>query len=289
MAPRLYVPVPLHAGQRLALPDGAARHVQVLRLQPGQPVTLFDGSADAEWPAEIVAIGKRSVEVAVGAPLPVDRELALRVGLAIGMPANERMDALVEKAVELGAASIEPLVCARSVVRLAGERAQARQRHWARVAEAACEQCGRVRVPAVALPLKLDAWLRRFEPGAPGSPPVRIVLSLHRDAVAPAALDLASGAGTAVRTGAGAALRADTAARVPPGAAAPLDVVVLSGPEGGLAPEEEAAAVGRGFVRVSLGPRVLRADTAPLAWLAWLAGAAAGDRADRARQGGERA
>jgi len=273
MTPRLFVPGPLTAGQRLALPVAATRHVQVLRLQPGQPVRLFDGEADAEWPAQIVAMGKRSVEVDVGAPLPVDRELALRVGLAIGMPANERMDALVEKSVELGAAAIDPLVCARSVVRLAGERAEARQRHWARIAEAACEQCGRVRVPRVGLPLKLDAWLRRFDPGAagPAPAPVRIVLSFDRDAVAPAALDLP-------RRAAAAPAQAGAAHPARLGAAAQLDVVVLSGPEGGLAPDEEAAAVARGFVGVWLGPRVLRADTAPLAWLAWLAGSAAGER-----------
>ena len=273
MAPRLFVPGPLHAGQRLALPEAAARHVQVLRLQPGQSVLLFDGEADADWPAEIVAMGKRSVEVDVGAPLPVDRELALRVGLAIGMPANERMDALVEKAVELGVAAIDPLVCARSVVRLAGERAVARQRHWARIAEAACEQCGRVRVPRIGVPQKLEDWLRRLDADEAGSSPAarRIVLSFDRDAVAPAALDLLPGAGAPGRHERG----RDTGAQA--GAVVPLDVVVLSGPEGGLAPDEEAAAVERGFVRVRLGPRVLRADTAPLAWLAWLAGAALGN------------
>ena len=247
-------------------------------LQPGQPVLLFDGEADAEWPAQIVAMGKRSVEVDVGAPLPVDRELALRVGLAIGMPANERMDALVEKVVELGAAAIDPLVCARSVVRLAGERAEARRRHWARVAEAACEQCGRVRVPQVGLPLKLDAWLRQFDPGAagPAPAPARIVLSFDRDAVAPAAIDLARRAAAPGRAGVGNPARLGAAEPARLGAAPALDVVVLSGPEGGLAPDEEAAAVARGFIRVWLGPRVLRADTAPLAWLAWLAGAGLG-------------
>ena len=96
----------------------------------------------------------------------VERELPLAVTLAIGIPANERMDGLVEKATELGAAALQPLVCERSVVRLAGERAEARQRHWQAVAASASEQCGRVRVPRIAGPTRFDAWLRELDAAA---------------------------------------------------------------------------------------------------------------------------
>ena len=229
----------------VALPAAAARHVQVLRLQPGETVLLFNGSDGAEWPAEIVRIGRNAVDVRVGAALPVERELPWAVTLAVCVPANDRMDALVEKAGELGAHAIQPLVCERSVLRLSGERAEARRRHWSGVAAAASEQCGRARVTGI-LPLRsFAAWL---DADAGSGAALKVVLSLDPEAVgAAAACDELAGAGR--------------------GAA----IVILSGPEGGLSGAEEAAAVASGFRRVSLGPRVLRADTAPLALLAWLA------------------
>src|SRR6185295_9204335 len=114
------------------------RHVQVLRLQPGDAITLFDGRG-GEHVAEVLRMGRSEVAVQVGARHEVDRELAVAVTLAVGMPANDRMDALVEKATELGAAAIQPLLCERSVLRLAGERAQKKVAHWRGVAIAACE------------------------------------------------------------------------------------------------------------------------------------------------------
>ncbi|MEO5883689.1 MAG: 16S rRNA (uracil(1498)-N(3))-methyltransferase [Caldimonas sp.] len=232
-------------GDTLVLPPAESRHVQVLRLQPGDTLGLFNGEDDLEWPAKVVRIGRNAVELRVAAPgRAVERELPRAVTLAVGIPANERMDGLVEKATELGAAALQPLVCERSVVRLAGERAEARQRHWLAVAASASEQCGRVRVPRIAVPTRLDVWLRALD--APLAPGGRWLLSLADSARRPAALD-----GPA---------RADD----------PAGLLVLSGPEGGLAPEEEAAAMRHGFVPVSLGPRTLRADTAPLALLAWL-------------------
>ena len=225
----------------VTLPAAAARHVQVLRLQPGDALVVFNGSDGADWPSEIVRMGRREVDVRVGAPLPVDRELACDVTIALGVPANDRMDALVEKAGELGAAAIQPLVCERSVVRLSGERAEAKRAHWQAVATAASEQCGRARVAAVRPVASLAGWLETL---AASSTERRVVLSLAPSALSP---DVAFD-GVAPRT----------------------PVVVLSGPEGGLAPAEESAALVRGFVPVRLGPRVLRADTAPLAVLAWL-------------------
>ncbi|MEP6739134.1 MAG: 16S rRNA (uracil(1498)-N(3))-methyltransferase [Caldimonas sp.] len=239
------------SGAVVDLPSTAARHVQVLRLQPGATIVLFNGRDGLEWPAAITRIGRASVDVQVGDPVPLDRELPCAVTLALGVPANDRMDALVEKAGELGAAAIQPLLCERSVLRLAGERAEAKRRHWRGVAAAASEQCGRARVADILPMLGLAAWLdrtTRAEHGA-SAPVRRVVLSLDAAAAAPTeALAEVLAAPVGVRA----------------------SMVVLSGPEGGLTHDEERAAVAAGFVRVGLGPRVLRADTAPLALLAWL-------------------
>jgi 16S rRNA (uracil1498-N3)-methyltransferase len=244
MPPRLHVDAALAAAQALALPPAAARHVQVLRLQPGAAVTLFDGNG-GEWSAEIAAMGKREVQVRPIERHAVERELPFAVTLALAMPAGERMDYVVEKATELGASAIQPLLSQRSVLRLAADRADKRRAHWQAVAIAACEQCGRNRVPRVQAPLPLAAWLGALGPPAPHDS--RWLLGWHDP------LPLARALAQAM-------------------AAAPLaDVLTLSGPEGGFTLDEEALAASRGFVTVGLGPRVLRADTAPLAALAALA------------------
>ncbi len=165
------------------------------------------------------------------------RETAREVHLALGVPANERMDWLVEKATELGVASIQPLLAERSVLKLKGERAEKKRAHWQGIAVAACEQCGRNRVPEVRESLALPDWVRTLGPGA------RLLLSLQ--------------AGTQPLQQALAA-------------AAPGPVTFLSGPEGGLTAAEEALALAHGFVPVTLGSRTLRAETAPLAALAAL-------------------
>jgi len=236
MPPRFFIDQPLHAGDKLSLPAGAARHVQVLRLQPGAAITLFNGDG-AEWLASVTQMGRSDVAVQVGAGTRVERELALPITLALGVPANERMDGLIEKATELGVARVQPLMCERSVLRLAGERAQKKLAHWQGVAVAACEQSGRTRVPQIGPVLSLNDWLACLPAVADGA---RWVLSL-RDAQALHRL------------------------------AAPTSLISLSGPEGGLTEAEEGAAAAAGFQAVSLGPRVLRADTAPLALLAHLA------------------
>ena len=248
MPPRLHVATAFAAGAALVLPAAAARHVRVLRLQPGSPLLLFNGDDEAEWQATVSRMTKAEVEVRLDGPVAVDRELRWAVTLALGAPANDRMDAFVEKACELGAAAIQPLLCERSVLRLAGERAEAKRRHWSGIASSASEQCGRTRVATVAPMQGLQGWLE----SALATSRVRgVVLSFAADAAPAASL------GEVVSM-------ASVAAGERPG------VVVLSGPEGGLTAAEEAAAVERGFVRVGLGPRVLRADTAPLALLAWL-------------------
>ena len=228
------------AGAALSLPEGTARHVQVLRLQPGHQITLFNGQG-GEWNATITRMGRSDVEVILGVHRPDEREAGRAVQLALGMPANERMDWLVEKATELGAASLQPLHTSRSVLRLAGARADKKQKHWQSVAVAACEQCGGNRVPAVAPVQDLAAWLKSLSPVDLKAPALRCLLSLA-DGSMPLGQALA---------------------RVP--TAAP--VIFLSGPEGGLSPAEEALASAHGFVPVTLGARVLRAETAALAAL----------------------
>jgi 16S rRNA (uracil1498-N3)-methyltransferase len=237
--PRLYVDAALAAGTVCELPEGPARHVQVWRLQPGDALTVFDGRG-GEWSATVASMGRKSVSLLLGAHDPVERELPQQVTLALGMPANDRMDALVEKATELGAATIQPLMTERSVLRLAGERADKRVEHWRGVAIAAAEQCGRTRVPHIAPVRTLADWLGAA-PATGEAAATRWLLGFQ-DAVPLA--QAAAGASTAVQ--------------------------VLSGPEGGLSPVEEELARARGFVTVGLGPRVLRADTAPLAVLAHL-------------------
>jgi 16S rRNA (uracil1498-N3)-methyltransferase len=237
---RLHVDAELSAGLELDLPEGAARHVQVLRLQPGHELVLFNGRG-GEWHARIARIGRRDVQVQVTAHDAVERELALPVTLAVGMPANDRFDWLIEKATELGVAALQPLVCERSVARGAAERAQRKLEHWRAVAVAAAEQSGRTRVPAIAAALPLATWLQEHHRPLPEAP--LLMLSL-RDAQ-----PLAGG------------LQALRGAR---------GVTLLSGPEGGLSPAEEERAPGAGALPVSLGPRVLRAETAPLAVLAVL-------------------
>lgn len=241
MTARFYADLPLAIGDALGLPERAARHVQVLRLQPEDSITLFN-SRGGEFEARITRMGRSDVQVVITAHHPIEREARRAVHLAIGMPANERMDWLVEKAGELGAASITPLMAERSVLRLKGERADKKVAHWQAVAIAACEQCGRNRVPPLHDVATLTDWLASLPPPAPTAP--RLLLSL--------------------RAGTQPLLQALAGA----GSAAP--VTLLSGPEGGLSAAEEDAAIAAGFAPVTLGPRTLRAETAPLACLALL-------------------
>ena len=209
-------------------------------MQPGQSISLFsgDGEVEGEFSATIQSMGRSEVTVQVGEFKPTQLELTRAVHLAVGMPANERMDWLVEKATELGVASIQPLMTERSVLRLAAERADKKRLHWQGIAAAACEQCGRNRVPQIHLPASLNDWLKTSDAAVD----VRLLLSLQ--------------AGSQPLTKAVGINQAMT---------------FLSGPEGGLSVLEEAAAFAKGFAPVTLGPRVLRSETAPLTVLAALA------------------
>lgn len=227
MLPRLFIPSALRAGV-FGLPAAAARHAQVLRLRAGENLLLFDG-AGGEWLARLDS----PQQVEVLEHRAIESETGPRIHLAMGMPANERMDGLVEKATELGVASIQPLITQRSVLRLSGERAQKRVQHWQGIATAACEQCGRNRLPHIAPIRKLADWL-----GDLPSATARFLLSPQAESTALLPV-------------------------LPEGHHA----YVLSGPEGGLSDDEEALACAAGFTPATLGPRVLRADTAPLAAL----------------------
>jgi len=235
--PRLHLDRPLAAGAELALDEGAARHAHaVLRLRPGAAVVVFDGRGHA-FHAELLSTGRRGARVRLGDALHDDPESPLRVTLALGVSRGERMDLAVQKAVELGAACIAPLLTERTVVRLAGDRAERRQAHWAGIAASACEQCGRNRVPEVLAAQPLAQWLELAGAGdAPG-------LRLLPDPRATVGL-----------------------ATLPP--PRPLALTLLIGPEGGLSEAEHSLAGRHGFTGVRLGPRVLRTETAVIAALA---------------------
>jgi 16S rRNA (uracil1498-N3)-methyltransferase len=220
------------APQRFALPPSVFHHaVRVRRLRSGDALMLFDGEG-REALARLEVVGRDAAEARIAHVAAVERESPLVVALLQGVSSGDRMDYTLQKAVELGAAAIVPVATERSIVRLAGERAEKRHAHWREVVVAACEQCGRNRVPSVAPLRRLDEALA----DARGS--MGLVLSTAatrrlRDLARPAAA-----------------------------------VTLLAGPEGGLAPHETALALRFGFEPLSLGPRVLRTETAAVAALA---------------------
>jgi 16S rRNA (uracil1498-N3)-methyltransferase len=248
MNARFYADIALATGSQLTLPDHAARHIQVLRLQPGDGITLFNGlgsgqqGSEGEFAATITRMGRSDVDVTLGAYTATYREALRAVHLVVGMPANDRMDWLVEKATELGVASIQPVMSERSVLRLKAERADKKGAHWRGVAVAASEQCGRSRVPVIHDVATLGDWLKTTARQA------RLP-----DAGTKLLLSLQAGTQPIAQATAG---------------GQPL--IFLSGPEGGLSPGEEAAALASGFIPVTLGRRVLRAETAPLACLSFV-------------------
>jgi 16S rRNA (uracil1498-N3)-methyltransferase len=243
ITPRIFVGDDVHAladGAEYALPAAAARHVaQALRMRVGQPLALFTG-AGGEYAAAIERIDRRDVVVRVERHDAIERESVHAVTLVQSVIAADMMDWVVRKAVELGAAAIAPIRSARSQG-VSSEREERRAAHWRQIVVAACEQCGRNRLPGV-LPLaSFDAWLAGVQRG-----------------------------GDAVLLDAGAQRSLAAQAAV----AAPRHVVI--GPEGGFTADELAHAEAAGMTRVHAGPRVLRAETAALVALATL-NAAAGD------------
>jgi 16S rRNA (uracil1498-N3)-methyltransferase len=233
-APRFFVPIDLApdaAGRLVELPAAAAHHaMRVLRLAIGDALTLFTG-AGGEYAATLIAVARRATTVRIEAFDPVERESSLAVTLAQGVAANDAMDYAIRKAVELGVAAIQPLVTERSAPVPTGDRGEKRLAHWRQVVVAACEQCGRNRVPDVAPARSIGEWLAAWSgPGFLLAPDGMTSLSAIGAPVAPPAL--------------------------------------LVGPEGGCTAREIDAATACGFTRLRLGPRILRTETAGVAALA---------------------
>lgn len=233
---RVHVAGPLVCGQRVRLQGNAASHItRVLRLRAGAALIVFDGGG-GEYEAYIERAHGGEVLVALGARADTERESPLPLTLAQGVSRGERMDLVVQKATELGVSHLVPVLTERSVVRLTAQQSDRKVNHWRAIAIAACEQCGRNRLPSVAPPVALKEFLK----GGAGAAGTRLLLAPE-----------------------GTATFGDVA---PPGGA----VTVLIGPEGGLTDEEEQAAVAAGFTALRLGPRVLRTETAAIAALTLL-------------------
>jgi 16S rRNA (uracil1498-N3)-methyltransferase len=234
---RCFVPTPLAPDTSVTLPQAAAAHVtRVLRLTAGAVLTLFDGRG-GEYEAQLLEVGRRAVQVRVGEHRAVEREAAARLTLLQCLARAERMDWIIQKTTELGVAAIVPVSSQHSVVQLDAAARERRLEHWRAIAISACEQSGRNRLPQIHALRDLDSACREADRAD-----VRLLLAPQAAMSLPAAL--------------------------PPQAAAALSVTLLVGPEGGLAEQELAAAQQHGFCPCRLGPRILRAETAPVAALA---------------------
>lgn len=233
--PRFHYPFPLAVGATAALPDHIAHHIHVLRLAVGETITLFNGEG-GEYTATLAVIEKKRAVADIKAFSPREAELPYSVTLAQALPEASKMDWIIEKAVELGAAGIQPIVAQRCVVRLSAERAEKKRVHWRSIIVAAAEQCGRNRLPHLPELADFDAWIGQQDMHR------RILLS-------PRAEQSLS----------------DWARHHP---AQPVSLLI--GPEGGFTEQEENIAIARGALALSMGPRVLRTETAGLAALAVL-------------------
>lgn len=229
-APRFYCPAPLAPDTTIELPPALAHHaLRVLRLKPDTDIVLFDGLG-GQYPSTLLIDGKRAY-ARTGPMQPVDVELPGHITLAQGIPSGDKMDWVIEKAVELGAARLIPITAQRSVLQLGGDRLRKRMEHWRRVAQSASEQCGRNRLMEVSEPLGLAACLAECDANTQ-------TLFCHPEAALslPAALDRQAGR-----------LR------------------LLVGPEGGWSPQEQTLVEQAGLTPVRFGNRVLRTETAGLA------------------------
>lgn len=232
--PRIFHPAPLSMGSVIELGEDAANHVvRVLRLSTGAPLILFDGHG-GEYRATLNAVEKRRVTALLGAHDSREAESPLAITLAQGIAKGERMDYAIQKAVELGVQRIVPLLTKRCAVRLSEERWEKKLRHWQAVAISACEQCGRNRIPVIAEPVTLSAWLELPDDG------LRLTLNPH------------------------------TTQTIAPLDVRPSAVTLLIGPEGGLDEVELGLAQRAGYLGVRFGPRILRTETAGVAALSIL-------------------
>ncbi|HEV2682146.1 MAG TPA: 16S rRNA (uracil(1498)-N(3))-methyltransferase [Rhodanobacter sp.] len=233
---RIHADLPLNPGSELSLPAQAGEHVaRVLRLTAGDPLTLFndDGS---DYPASILAVGKREVIVRIESRQLLHNESPLPLTLAQGVARGEKMDLIVQKATELGVVRIVPLLTERSEVKLDIARAEKRLAHWRAVAASACEQSGRARLPEITPALSLSAWLDGL---------------VEDDALRLALLPEATRSSRELRFTA-------------------VGGLLVVGPEGGLGERDISTLTAAGFNGLRLGPRILRTETAGLAALAAL-------------------
>lgn len=236
MKTRLFVSGPLINGTEIELDGDRARYLgRVLRTRVGDAVSVFNGEG-AEWSASITQISKTTVTLRLDDRHEAETESPLKIHLVQGISRGERMDFVVQNATELGVKRITPVLTEYSVVKLDGSRAEKRRDHWQKIAAGASEQSGRVRLPLIDIPMPLKNWL--------GDKPKQVE----------AELILKPGATTALRS-------------IP---APTTKVCVLIGPEGGFSEVEYEDAEIAGFMAVSLGPRVLRTETATIATLAVL-------------------
>ncbi len=238
------LPRPFTSRTAFDVGEAIARHLQVLRIAVGETITLFDGTG-GEFTATLTDIRKRDATVTLDAFDPIERESPINITLVQALATADKMDLIVQKAVELGATSIAPIATARATLKLDGERAEKRVAHWQAVAVAACEQCGRNRIPVVRGVQTLDQWLRTPFNGS------RVLLQPLAENSLLNSIDMAS------------------------------PVALLIGPEGGFSDDEIARAVANGVTTAKFGPRVLRTETAGLAAIAALA-ARFGDLCDLA-------
>ena len=231
--PRFYVEQPLTVGDCFTLPETTFRHaIQVLRLSVGESLILFNG-AGGDYVAELSSVTKKAAIVQVQSFSPIANESPVAITLAQAIIKPDKMDFALQKAVELGVTTIQPLITQRSVVRISKDQTEKKVQHWQGIVQAACEQSGRIVLPQVLEPVSLDAWLQQ---------------AFH---------------GTRLMLGIGDYPRI---AALPNDLPAPLALVI--GPEGGFTEEETAACLAANVQGVSLGQRILRAETASLAALA---------------------
>ncbi len=236
MKTRLFVSRALINGTEIELGGDQARYLsRALRARVGDKVNVFDGDG-AEWSAAVLQIGKNTVTLRIDDSHEAGTESPLKIHLVQGISRGERMDFVVQKATELGVKRITPVLTEYGVVKLDAVRAEKRRKHWQRIATSACEQSGRVRLPLIDTPITLKNWL--------GDKPQRIDTELI----------LSPNAATTLSS-----LQAPE-----------TKVCVLIGPEGGFSDGEYEDAEIAGFTAVSLGPRVLRTETAAIATLAVL-------------------
>nr|WP_314478953.1 16S rRNA (uracil(1498)-N(3))-methyltransferase [uncultured Pseudomonas sp.] len=222
---RFFIDATLSLGEH-DLPEAQAHYIgRVLRMAAGDPVQLFDGSG-LEYRGQLLEVGKKTVRVSLDQTFAGQADSALHVHLGQGLSRGERMDWAIQKATELGANEITPIVSERCEVRLKDERADKRLAHWRQVAISACEQCGRSSLPIIHPPMTLADWVAATE--------AQLKLVLH-----PVAEPLVSHA-------------------------KPTSLAFLIGPEGGLSESEVEQAKAAGFHAARLGPRVLRTETAPV-------------------------